>query len=159
MQLGIIDRSCNRNADGAGSAAQVNDQRAASARSWPTRRAGPGRPEGGGGGNGGGLPDQELAATPGHEDALTDRDPEPAELGPAEDVLERETADTAVDHGGKICRRARGGGEHSCLVLGEHAARRAQLRHDRREVAGRARCHQGSDVLVKWVSESMSDIL
>src|SRR5215472_5636463 len=107
----MIDRSCDRNADGAGSAAQVNDHRAASARSRLTRRAGRGRRVGGrdGGGDGGGLADQELAATPRHEDAVTDRDPEPAELGPAEDVLKRESADTAVDHTGKVCRRARGG--------------------------------------------------
>jgi hypothetical protein len=137
VQLGTAERRYDRDADGAGAAAEVDNDRAPVLRSEL--------------GHGDGLAHEELAATTRHEDAVVDGYPEPAELSPAEDVLEWKTADPPVDHGGEVCRRPRGVSEQSCLVLGEHAACRPQPRHNRRKVAGprRGHRHQGSDVLVK----------
>lgn len=69
MEFGPAQRRGERGAEGSGAAAQVDDDRS-------------------GTGEGGGLPDQELGAAAGYEDAGADGDPQAVELGPAEDVFQ-----------------------------------------------------------------------
>ncbi len=69
-----------------------------------------------------GLADQELGAAAGDEDPGVHGDAQTAELGPAEDVFQRVTGDTAFHHGGEFGGPGRGGGDQVRLVLGEYAA-------------------------------------
>lgn len=62
----------------------------------------------------------------GYEDTGVHSDAQAAELGPAQHVFERETRDTAVDHGGQLGGVARGGDKELRLVLGEDTARGPQ---------------------------------
>jgi hypothetical protein len=72
---------------------------------------------------GGGPADQELGAAARYEDAGIHRDPQAAELGPAENVLERLAGGPPIHHGGQGGRCPRRGDEQLRLVLGEDTAR------------------------------------
>ena len=92
-----------------------------------------------GGGSGDGLVDQEFGATAGYEDSGIHRYPQAVELRPAEDVLEGQAGDPAVDHRGEV-RRGRGrGDEQPRLLLGEDASGRTQPGDDGRPGVGRGR--------------------
>ena len=85
------------------------------------------------------LLDKELGTASWHEDPGLHGDPQPAELGPAEDLLQRQAGRPPLDHGGKLARAAGRGHEQPGLVLGEDAARGPQPgRHDRLIHAGSA---------------------
>ena len=77
------------------------------------------------------LADQELGAPAGHEDPGGDGDPQAAELGPAEHLLQRLPRDPAphqrVEAGGVGGGRAQQPG----LLLGEDASRGPQAAHQR----------------------------
>ena len=103
MQLDPLQRRDQRGAHRARAAAEVDDDSS--------------RP-----GEAGGLTDEELGADAGDEHAVVDDDPQAAELGPAENVFERQAGHSPVDHGGEVGRRARRGDEQPRLVLGEHTA-------------------------------------
>lgn len=103
MEFGPAQRRGERGAEGAGAAAQVDDDRS-------------------GTGEGGGLPDQELGAAAGYEDAGADGDPQAVELGPAEDVFQGKPGDPPFDHGGDRGGTGGGGEDQFRLVLGEYAA-------------------------------------
>ena len=77
-------------------------------------------------GQGHGLPDEELGTPPRHEDAGSDGDPQSAELGPAEDLFQRQARNALADHGVKFGRSPGGRDEQPGLVLGENAARGAK---------------------------------
>jgi hypothetical protein len=74
----------------------------------------------------GGLPDQELAAAARYEDPRIQGYPQPAELRPAQDVLEGLAGRPLVHHGGQDVRRLGRGDEQPRLVLGEDTARVAE---------------------------------
>ena len=76
------------------------------------------------------MADEELGAVPWHEDAGSDGQSQAAELGPAEDVLQRQTGDALLHHGVERVGRAGFGHEQPCFVLGEHAPGGAQPGHD-----------------------------
>ena len=82
VQFGLPQARDHRGADGARAAAQVNDDRPRPGRGL-ARLAGLA-------GEGDGLADEELGAAARDEDAGVDGDPQAAELGPADDVLERQ---------------------------------------------------------------------
>ena len=69
-----------------------------------------------------GFLDQEFGAAARHEDPGIHGDPQPAELGPAEDLLERQTGHPALHHGVELIRGPCRGGEQPGLILGEDAA-------------------------------------
>ena len=91
----------------------------------------------------GGLPAERdrdageiLGAPARDEDAQVDGDPLPAELGPAEHLLERQPGDAPGHQGGEVGRGLRRRGEQLRLLLGENAARGAQRADDRRQIGG-----------------------
>ena len=73
-----------------------------------------------------GLRDQERRALPGHEHAGIDGDPQAAELRPAEQRLQRRAVDPRGGEGVELGGRQAAAPQQPRLVLGEHAARRAQ---------------------------------
>jgi len=104
-----------READGAGAAAKVEDD---GSRGCDARR----------------LVDEKRGALARNEDAGVDGDAQPAELDPAQDVLERLSRDAAGDVRLERCGRGSGLKEQSCLVFGEDASGRAQPRDEGRGV-------------------------
>ena len=74
--------------------------------------------------------DQELGAAARHEDAGIHGDPQAAELGPAQDLFQRQAGGPALDQGGKLARGPGGGDEQPGFVLGEDAARGPEPGHD-----------------------------
>jgi hypothetical protein len=74
---------------------------------------------------------EQLGAPARYEDARIDRHPQPAELDPAEDVLQRQPRHPPPHHARERVRRGGRVDEQPRLVLGEHAARGAQLSDDR----------------------------
>ena len=78
-----------------------------------------------------GLPDQELGAAAGHKDSGVHFDPQPAELRPAQDVLERQAGNPLLHEGVEVVRRRGGRGQQPGLLLGEDAAGRPEPRDDR----------------------------
>ena len=70
-----------------------------------------------------GLPDEELGTPPRHEHAGRHGDPQAAELGPAEDVLQRQASDAPVHHGVEFVRRPRRGRQQPGFIFGEDTAR------------------------------------
>ena len=75
------------------------------------------------------LADQKLRPPPRHEHPGLDRDPQPAELGPAQDLLQRQPRDPLAHHRGQLGVRPRRRDQQLSLILGEHASRRAQRGH------------------------------
>jgi len=84
----------------------------------------------------GGLADEELGAVAGHEDSRVHGYPQPAELGPADDVFDGHPGGSPVHHGGEVGGRLCRGDEQPRLVLGEDAAGRPEPADDD---GGRAR--------------------
>jgi hypothetical protein len=78
------------------------------------------------GGAAGCLVGQELGAAAGHEYPGFHGYPQPAELRPAEYLLQRQTGHPAAHHCGQVRRGPGLGREKLRLVLGEHTARRPQ---------------------------------
>ena len=64
---------------------------------------------------------EQFGALARHEHTRVDRHAQPAELGPAHDVFERESGDPPLHHGREGRRCGRRVDEQSSLVLGEHA--------------------------------------
>ncbi len=87
------------------------------------------------------LPRQEFRSPAGDEYPWIQRDPQPAELRPSDDDLERDAGHPARHHGLERARVRRLGNEQPGLVLGEDASRRAEPEHDR--ILGAARRHEG----------------
>src|SRR5580692_9035808 len=118
VDFGVVYDRGERGADRARAAAQVDDD-----------GAGPG--EGPRGGRGDGTPpdekksllDEELGAAARHEDPGIHGDAQPAELGPAEDLLERQAGGPPLHHRVEFLRAAGRGDEQRGFVLGEDAAR------------------------------------
>lgn len=86
--------------------------------------------------------EQELGAAPGHEDTGPDRDPQPRELGPADDVFQRMPGGPQRHQPvecGEAVAPAGGGrlGQQGRLLLGEDAAGGAQADGGRRDGGGR----------------------
>jgi hypothetical protein len=77
-----------------------------------------------------GLPDEELGTPPRHEHTRRDSDPQAAELGPAENLLQRQAGGALADHDVEFGQCPGGSDEQPRLVLGEHAAGRAQPSDD-----------------------------
>ena len=73
-----------------------------------------------------GEADQELAAYAGHEDPTPEPHPDAAEVGVADDLLERLAQRSPADQRGQGGLVGGGGAQHGRLVLGEDAARGAQ---------------------------------
>ncbi|MDT4900075.1 MAG: hypothetical protein QOJ78_1005, partial [Pseudonocardiales bacterium] len=71
---------------------------------------------------------QELGAAAGDEYPGVDLDAKAAELGPAQEVLERLACNPAIHERAELVRRARRSDEQLRLVLGEYAAGRSQRR-------------------------------
>jgi hypothetical protein len=107
VHLGPLHGRGQRRADRARAAAQVDDHGAR-----PGQRHG--------------LPDEELGTPPRHEHPGRDGDPQAAEFGPAEDLLQRQPGRALADHGVEFGRRPGGGHQQPGLILGEHAARGAE---------------------------------
>ena len=78
----------------------------------------------------GGLPDEELGAPPRHEHAGRHGDPQAAELGPAENLLQRQAGHTPVHHRVEFVRCPCGGHEQTGFVLGENATRGPEPAND-----------------------------
>ena len=86
------------------------------------------------GGSGGVVPpeqqssllDEELGTPPRHEHTRRHGDPQAAEPGPAENLLQRQAGGALADHDVEFGRCPGGSDEEPRLVLGEHAAGRAQ---------------------------------
>jgi hypothetical protein len=116
VQLGPFGDGGHRDADRARAAAQVGDDVT--------------RP-----GQSGGLGDHELGAPARHEDAGRHGDPQPAELRPADDVLERQAAGPPGHHGVELVRCPGGLDQQPGFVLGEDAARRPEPADDVRRVS------------------------
>jgi hypothetical protein len=116
-----VGRRSERGADGPGTAAEVDDHR-------------PGPDEGGG------LADQELGASTRHEHARVHRDPQAAELRPAEQVLQGLPGDPPSDQKLQRCSVPCPGHQQPGLFLGEHAAGGAQPSDDRRLVERGRNC-------------------
>ena len=76
------------------------------------------------------LLDEELGAAARHEDARIDSDAQPAELGPAEDLLQRQARRPLLHHGVELIRGPGPGDEQPGLVFGEDAARGPEPGHD-----------------------------
>jgi len=76
------------------------------------------------------LLDEELGAAARHEDARIDSDAQPAELGPAEDLLQRQARRPLLHHGVELIRGSGPGDEQPGLVFGEDAARGPEPGHD-----------------------------
>ncbi|MNW56929.1 hypothetical protein D3C74_346880 [compost metagenome] len=91
---------------------------------------------------------EELRTPAGHEHRGLDEDPQAAELGPAEDLLEREPRDPARDHVVELGGGGRGGDDQVCLVLGEHAACGAEGEHDVR------RGHGETHATTRWAGRA-----
>jgi len=68
------------------------------------------------------LPDEELGPPPRHEHAGRHGDPQAAELGPADDLLQRQAGGALADHGVEFGRRPGRFHQQPRLVLGEDAA-------------------------------------
>lgn len=75
---------------------------------------------------GGGLRHQELRTAAGDEDPAVHGEAAAAELGPAQDVFERQPGDTVLDEEGQFVRGRGGLMEEGRLVLGEDAPGAAQ---------------------------------
>lgn len=84
------------------------------------------------------LSGKEFRAPARDEHPVIDCNAQAAELGPAEDVLERRADDPPLDEGIELGRAPRGGAEQRRLVLGEDASGRPQRRDDVREIVARA---------------------
>jgi hypothetical protein len=132
-----------RDADGTRTAAQVHDQPRTVRKSRLTRCRDR-------------LADQELAAAPRNEDAGPDGDAQAAKFSPADNVLERQPGHTALHHVLELISRRRCCDEQISLILGKDAACRPEPADNR---GPQLLAHQGNEVLVKWVSVSMSLIL
>jgi hypothetical protein len=74
-------------------------------------------------------PEQELAAAARHEDPGLQGDPDPAELRPAQDLLQRAAALAVAQHPLEVVGRARCRDQQRRLILGEHAPGRAEPAH------------------------------
>ncbi len=74
--------------------------------------------------------DEELAAAARNKDAGGYENTQAAELGPADDLLQRQASEAAADHALKLCARGGRGDKQVRLVLGEDAARRSQNSND-----------------------------
>ena len=111
MHLGPLHRGGQGRADRARAAAQVDDHGT--------------RP-----GQGPSLLDEELGTPPRHEYTRRHGDSQAAELGPAENLLQRQAGGSLADHGVEFGRCSGGRDEQPRLVLGEHAPGRAQPRDD-----------------------------
>ena len=74
--------------------------------------------------------DEQLGAAAGHEHPGADGDARPAELHPAQQVLQRLARDAPVDQGGEVGGGGGGVDEQPGLLLGEDAAGRTQGGHD-----------------------------
>lgn len=107
MQFGRVRRGGEGDAEGAGTAAEVDD-------------------DGPAGREGGGLRHEELRTPPGHEDTGVHGEAATAELRPAQDVFEREPGGTALDERGQLAGGSGGLVEEEGLVLGEDAAGAAE---------------------------------
>src|SRR5262245_17970946 len=121
LEPGSVELGDQGGADRAGAATQVDEHER-----WPTSRlrARPGQFRR--------LADQELAAAARNEYAGLDHDPQPAELGPAKNVLEREAGDPLRHHGYQLVRAAGRLDEQPGLILSEDAAGRPQRGYHRR---------------------------
>lgn len=120
VQVCVAEGGRDRNADRTGAAAQVeDDEPVAAARSGPQTLAGRNR-----------LRDEELAPATRDEHTGAHADPQPAEFGPAEDVLERQPGGALIDHPGQLGRRMRGSLKQLSFLFGEDAARRPEPGHD-----------------------------
>ena len=76
-----------------------------------------------------GLVDEQPGAVPRHEDAGLDDHPDPAELRPPDDVLQRLAGDPAGGHRRELLGGPGGVEQQRGLLLGEHAAGRAEPQH------------------------------
>ena len=108
-------RDGDRHPDGAGTAAQIDDDRT---------RPGDGNGAGPVGGYRDGPVDEERGASPRDEHAGVDLDAQAAEPRPAEDHLKRDALHAPGDEPVQLLRTGRLGDQQLGLLLGEHAARR-----------------------------------
>jgi hypothetical protein len=111
MQVGDVQDGGQCRTHRPGAAAEVHDD-------------GPGRREGDR------LAHQQLRAPAGHEHSRLDGDPQPAELRPAQEVLQGEARDPLLDQRGEGAGGARRVRQEARLVLGEDAPGGAQPGHD-----------------------------
>ncbi|CAJ59202.1 hypothetical protein FRAAL0527 [Frankia alni ACN14a] len=77
-----------------------------------------------------GLSDEELGTAPGHEHTGLYRDPQAAELDPAEKVFQGLAGDPAVNHRGQLGGCPGSAHKQPGLVLGEDAACGTQPMND-----------------------------
>jgi hypothetical protein len=72
------------------------------------------------------LVHEEFGTAPGDENSRVHRDPQAAELGPAQNLFQWQPGGAPVHHGGEVGGGACRGDEQPCLVLGEDTAAGAE---------------------------------
>ena len=122
VQLDPRDGPRHHHPEAARTAAQVDHDRRTTGRDRPRQ--------------GDRLARQQLGAPPGHEHAGVQGDPQPAELRPADHLLQRVTRAACRDHPGELVGTVGRADQQVGLVLGEHAPGRPQPLDHRRPPVG-----------------------